>query len=109
MTTLINLVPGAWDLQSFFENASSTAATMGNAFLILMGTIAVIYGGFLLVRKLMSGQQNQDSWVKIVLLIIIGGALMFTGFRLLSEIAEGGQGTIRDLGNATMLMGSYFA
>lgn len=109
MNSLINLVPGQWDLQSFFQNANSTAQTMGNAFLILMGSIAVIYGGFLLIRKLMSGQQNQDSWVKIVLLIIIGGAIMVTGFSLLSTIAEGGQGTIKDLGNATMLMGAYLA
>lgn len=109
MNSLMNLVPGAWDLQSFFENANSTAQTMGGAFLTLMGSIAVIYGGFLLIRKLMSGQQNQDSWVKIVLLIIIGGALMVSGFTLIRQIAEGGQGTIKDLGNATMLMGAYLA
>lgn len=94
-----------WDLQSFLENAKTYAVNIGGAFLMLLGTVAVIYGGYLLIKKLMAGQQNQDSWVKIVLLIIIGGALMVSGFVLISEIAAGGQTTIEDLGGGMALLG----
>ena len=97
------LIPAQWDVQTFLENAKSYAVDIGGAFLMLLGTVAVIYGGYLLIKKLMAGQQNQDSWVKIVLLIIIGGALMVSGFTLISEIGEGGETTIRDLGDGFAL------
>lgn len=97
------LLPAQWDLNTFLENANTYAGVVGGAFLTLLGTVAVIYGGYLLIKKLMAGQQNQDSWVKIVLLIIIGGALMVSGFILISEIATGGETTIRDLGGGMLL------
>lgn len=97
------LLPAQWDLENFLNNANDYAVLIGGAFLTLLGTVAVIYGGYLLIKKLMAGQQNQDSWVKIVLLIIIGGALMVSGFMLISEIATGGEQTIRDLGGGMLL------
>lgn len=101
---LVNLIPAQWDLQSALENAKGYVVDIGGAFLMLLGTVAVIYGGYLLIKKLMAGQQNQDSWVKIVLLIIIGGALMVSGFALISEIASGGRTTIEDLGGGMVLL-----
>lgn len=101
---MFTLIPGQWDLQSFLENSQSYAAILGNAFLLLLGTVAIIYGGYLLIKKLMAGQQNQDSWVKIVLLIIIGGMLFVSGFDLLSTIASGGQQTITDLGTGGFIL-----
>ena len=35
----------------------------------------LVWGGFLLVKKLMS-EQSRESWLKIVALIIIGGAFV---------------------------------
>lgn len=96
-------VPGAWDLKSALENATEYAQDIGGGFLMLLGVVAIIYGGYLLIKKLMAGQQNQDSWIKIVILIIVGGALFASGFTLISEIAKGGQQTIEDLGGATIL------
>lgn len=95
--------PGAWELGEALENAKEYAEVIGGAFLALLGVVAIIYGGYLLVKKLMAGQQNQDSWVKIVILIIVGGALSVTGFGLISTIAEGGKDTIEELGGGTIL------
>lgn len=92
-------VPGAWDLKSALENSTTYAQAVGGGFLTLLGVVAIIYGGYLLVKKLMAGQQNQDSWIKIIILIIVGGALSVSGFALISEIAAGGEQTIKDLGN----------
>jgi len=92
-------VPGAWDLASALTNATAYVKLIGGGFLTLLGVVAIIYGGYLLVKKLMAGQQNQDSWIKIVILIIIGGALSVSGFSLIATIAAGGKDTIEDLGN----------
>lgn len=97
------LIPAQWDVESFLTNAKDYVELIGAAFLMLLGTVAVIYGGYLLIKKLMAGQQNQDSWVKIVMLIIIGGALMTGGFVLIQNIGQGGETTIRDLGEGFAL------
>ncbi|WP_460802219.1 hypothetical protein [Nocardiopsis aegyptia] len=72
-----------------------------------MGTVGVIWGGVLLIKKLMASQQDQTSWIKILGLILVGGALMAGGFGLISNIAEGGQTTIEDLGGGMILLQSF--
>lgn len=89
-----------WDLTSFFKNATNYSTVAGGAFLGFIGIIAVVWGGFLLARKLMSGQQNQDSWLKIVALLIAGGGLLFGGIGLLLNFANGANKTVTDFGNA---------
>lgn len=89
----------SWDLETFFNNSANYSQVAGGAFLGFMGMVAVIWGGFLLVRKLMSGQQNQDNWLKIVALLVLGGAMVFSGVALLLNVAKGGQDTVKGFGN----------
>lgn len=98
MHELLTLPTGAWDLIEFFKNGKNWVGVAGGGLLALLGTIAFVWGAVLLLKKLMAGQQNQDSWIKIILLIIIGGAIGATGFTLISTIASGGKKTIEDLG-----------
>ncbi|WP_435109324.1 hypothetical protein [Nocardiopsis synnemataformans] len=99
-----NLPAAGWDLVSFFDNAREYVALAGGGLLALMGTIGVVWGGVLLIKKLMASQQDQTSWVKIIALILIGGALMVGGFSLISDIAAGGRTTIEDLGGGMILL-----
>lgn len=103
-STPISALPtAAWDLVSFLENAGEYVKTGGGALLILMGLAALVWGGVLLLKKLMGGQQNQDSWIKIIGMMIIGGAIAVGGFTLIFTIGSGGKKTIEDLGGATFL------
>jgi len=95
---LSDLPSASWDLLSFLDNATNYVKGAGGSLLALMGTAGVVWGGVLLIKKLMASQQDQTSWVKILALILIGGALMVGGFSLISQIAAGGQTTIEDLG-----------
>lgn len=88
----------SWDLTSFFSNSTDYATVAGGAFLGFIGICGIVWGGFLLARKLMSGQQNQDSWLKIVGLIIVGGGLVFGGMGLLLNFANGANKTVTDFG-----------
>ena len=102
---LSNLPSASWDLLSFLENATNYVRVAGGSLLALMGTAGVIWGGVLLIKKLMASQQDQTSWVKILGLILLGGALMVGGFSLISTIAAGGRTTIEDLGGGMVLLG----
>ena len=89
-----------WDLENFFNNSTNYTQKVGGAFLALIGIAGVVWGGFLMVRKLMGGQQaQQDSWFKIVALIIVGGAMLFGGMAILLNFAKGGKDTIEKFGN----------
>lgn len=98
--------PAAWDLASFLTNAADYVKIIGGGALILMGIAALVWGGVLLLKKLMGGQQNQDSWAKIILMVILGGAFAVGGFGLAFTIGSGGKKTIDDLGGATFLWDS---
>ncbi|WP_181273685.1 hypothetical protein [Brevibacterium oceani] len=94
----------AWDIGTFLENAQSTIKGWGGGLLTLLGIVGLIWGGVLLIKKLMANPQTagqQSGWGTIALLIIVGGALSATGFSLISSIGEGGKTTIEDLGNGT--------
>lgn len=102
---MTHLPSASWDLLSFLQSATNYVQGAGGALLVLMGTAGVVWGGVLLIKKLMASQQDQTSWVKIIALILIGGALMVGGFNLISSIAAGGKTTIEDLGGGMILLG----
>lgn len=100
----------AWDLVSFFNNASSYVKVAGGALISLMGLVVVVWAAVLIAKKFFgNSQQQQESWFKIVLMIIIGGALMTGGITLITGIARGGQTTIEELGGGFILIQNALA
>lgn len=89
-----------WSLNNFFANAKSTLYTLGGAFLMVLGVIMIIVAGVKIGKGLMGGQNSQPpNWVMTIVLLIVGGAFAVGGIGLISDIASGGQQTIKDLGN----------
>lgn len=95
----------AWDLMSFLQNAKSYIQTAGGALLMLLGAVGLVWGGVLLLKKLMGNPQTsqQTGWGTIVLLILVGGALGTGGWNLISTIGSGGQTTVMQLGGGTVI------
>ena len=90
----------SWDLQAFFDNSTTYMQTIGGSFLALIGIAGLVWGGFLVIRKLIGGQAaQQDSWFKMIALIIVGGAMLFSGISLLLNFAAGANDTIETFGN----------
>ncbi|MFC4048396.1 hypothetical protein ACFOY4_01760 [Actinomadura syzygii] len=100
------LPTAAWDLRSFLENAKSYVQTVGGVLLMLLGAAGLVWGGVLLVRKLMGNQQqsHQQGWGQITMLILVGGALGTGGWQLISTVGSGGQTTIEELGGGTVIV-----
>lgn len=106
------LPTAAWDVGSFLTNATSTVQGWGGSLLILMGCIGLIWAGVLLILKLTASpqkEQQQAGWGKIALLILIGGGLFGGGFQLVQMIGSGGQQTITDLGNGSIIVQQVLA
>lgn len=102
-----NLPTAAWDLTSFLENAKSQIQLWGGLLLMLLGAVGLVWGGVLLIKKLMANPQQgqQQGWGTIALLILVGGALGTGGWQLISTIGSGGEQTITDLGGGTVIVG----
>lgn len=102
-----SLPTAAWDLTSFLENAKSQIQTWGGAVLMLLGAVGLVWGGVLLIKKLMANPQTagqQQGWGTIALLILAGGAFGTGGWQLISTVGSGGQQTIEDLGGGTVIV-----
>ncbi|MGW2984303.1 hypothetical protein [Streptomyces goshikiensis] len=102
-----SLPSAAWDLTSFLQNSKSQIQLWGGLLLMVLGTVGLVWGGLLLVKKLMASPQsagNQQGWGTIALLILVGGALGTGGWSLISTIGSGGQQTITDLGGGTVII-----
>ena len=102
----LRAVSAAWDLRSFFENAKTYVQGIGGGLLMLMGAVGLVWGGVLLIRKLLGGQQHggQHGWTQIIMLILVGGALGTGGWTLVSTVGSGGQTTIQELGGGTVII-----
>lgn len=88
-----------WSIETFLDNAFDNVEGIGGSLLMLMGILAVIWGGVLLFKKLMAGQKDQTSWGTIAMLIVIGGAVAFGGAAIVFDIAESSEDTIHEIGN----------
>lgn len=101
---VLNLLthPMAWDLSSFLQNAKTQFQTWGGYFLAVLGIIMIIVGLYQLGSGLMS-DRKQVEWVKVIALLLIGGVLAVSGVNVITNIADGGSATIKDLGGTILL------
>lgn len=94
--------PEGWDMGSFLDSSQSYFLLAGGGMMALMGIISIIWGCVLLLKKIMSGlsgfgYEYQASWMKIVILIVMGGALTFTGGILLRGVSSEAEDEVNDL------------
>lgn len=100
----VSLIPMAWDLGSFLQNATETIKQWGGYLIILIGVVMVIAAVYQIAKGLMSGGKTQVNWAVAIVLLILGGAFMVGGFSFVSNIASGGKKTIEDLGQTILPM-----
>lgn len=101
---VLNLLthPMAWDLSTFLQNVKTQFQTWGGYFLAVLGILMIIVGLYQLGSGLMS-DRKQVEWVKVIALLLIGGVLAVSGVNVITNIADGGSATIKDLGGTILL------
>ena len=88
-----------WSITNLFQNAGTSMKTIGGALLVLLGIIMIVVAGVKIAKGLMSNGQGQPpNWIMIAALLVVGGMFAVGGFNLISDIAAGGEQTIKDLG-----------
>ena len=94
-------VAAQWDLTRFFENAKDLVQESGGAFLMTIGAFLIVWAGWMIGQKFFGSPQaqQQNGWGKIAGALILGGALAFGGYKVISGVASAGEETVRKLGN----------
>lgn len=106
-STISTLPAGDWDLVSAVGNATNYGKLLGGGIIGLLGVILLIVATVFIFKKLTgNGQGNEKSWVIIVVMILIGGAMSFGGYTLISQVASGGQKTVQELGGGFIVLKS---
>lgn len=108
MDTLMMSMAGvacSWDLGNFLQNAKSTLQTWGSYLIMLIGVVMVIASVYMIAKGLITHGKGQPvSWPVAIILLILGGAFLTGGWAFVNDIASGGEQTIRDLGNGTVIV-----
>ena len=88
----------SWSIGNLLDSVQSLIPDWGGTVLMIAGMILMVWMGVLLVMKFLKKGQDQTSWGLIIAGLIVGGALAFGGWELISDIGEGGRQTIDELG-----------
>ncbi len=95
----------SWDLGSFLQNSKTTLQTWGGYLIMLIGVVMVIASVYMIAKGLITHGKGQPvSWPVAIILLILGGAFLTGGWSFVNNIASGGQKTIEDLGNGTVIV-----
>ncbi|ADK68926.2 MULTISPECIES: hypothetical protein [Gordonia] len=89
---------GGWDLVEFFTNGQDYAEKAGGAFLGVVGVVCLLFAAWKIFQKL-TNEQSRESWGKVAGLVLLGGVLLFGGYSMISDLAEGGKDTVDNFGD----------
>lgn len=98
---LLNNAFMAFDILSFLSNATEFIKKIGGYVVILAGFIMIIVAIVQIAKGLASGGKGQVNWVMSIGCLLVGGALAFGGWNLVTAVANGGSQTIKDMGTGS--------
>ena len=92
---------GTSGLLNILQNATNFMGAAGKILIVLFGLVMVIGGVFQIAKGMLGGQRAQVNWVMAIGLILVGGALAFSGgFTLLKNFSNQTNATLTDFSNA---------
>lgn len=95
---------GAFDIGTFLQNLKSVGETWGQYLLVALGVLLIVWSGARIFKYFMAPDKFRGSMVITIVGLLFGGALVFGGYKLMSDVAQGGKKTIEDLGNGGMII-----
>ena len=100
MFDLTSAIPMAWSIGTFLQNATKTAQGWAGLAMILVGVVAIAFGGISILIGLMKKNNGGQpiQWVPLILCIIVGGAFFVGGWGFANSVAQSANTTIATLG-----------
>ena len=91
-----------WTIDNFLKNLNGRLNTWGGLIVTVLGVVMLIVGIFNIAKGMMGGGRGQVNWVLNIALIVVGGALAFSGgWQLLTDISKGTGQSLNDLGTSS--------
>lgn len=91
-----------WTIDNFLNNLSTRLSDWGKLIVVVLGIAMLIVGIFNIAKGMMGGGRGQVNWVLNIALIVVGGALAFSGgWDLLTNISKGTGKSLNDLGTSS--------
>lgn len=93
------MLPFDWSLDQLLSGAYSKMLNWVGYVILIIGIILLGIAVFQLLKKFGSGGQGGMSWVVIIIMACVGGALMGGGIKFVYDLTKGAQSTITNMGN----------
>jgi len=91
---------GDFKLTSLLKGGINFLQEIGGYIVVLAGVILLIVGIVQIVKGLAGGGKGQTNWVMSIGCLIVGGALMFGGWTLLTSLSKAGGGALQEMNDA---------
>ena len=96
-----------WTIDQFLKNLNTSLTGWGRLLVTVLGVAMLIVGIFNIAKGMMGGGRGQVNWVLNIALIVVGGALAFSGgWDLLTNISKGTGESLNSLGTTSSDAGS---
>ena len=87
-----------WSLDQLLSGAYDKMLNWVGYIILIIGIILLGIAVFQLLKKFGSGGQGGMSWVLIIIMACVGGALLGGGINFVYKLTKGTQSTIEDMG-----------
>ena len=94
------MLPFDWSLDQLLSGAYNKMLNWVGYIILIAGVILLGIAIFQMAKKFGSGGQGGMSWVLIIIMACVGGALMGGGIKFVYDLTKGAQTTITNMGNA---------
>ena len=88
-----------WDINSFLTNGKDYGTKIVAGVMALIGVAAIGYAAWMAFKKV-TDERTQHTWGKALMALVLGGVLLFGGWKMVSNLAEGGKNTFDQFGNS---------
>lgn len=89
---------GKFDIIKFLNNATEYLKQVGHYIMLLAGVILIIVAAVQIAKGLAGGGRGQVNWVMSIGCLLVGGIMLFGGWKLMSAVSKTGADTLAQMG-----------
>lgn len=94
----MNLLTAGWTLDNALKSFEQFLITDGGYLLAIFGVLLILFAGYKFAKAIWGQQEKGKNATVGGIAIVVGGAMLFGGWSLFSEMANGGNTTVQQMG-----------